>query len=1134
MSRQTPVGRGRTNDISTVTETNLKTEAASSAETAPALNDHKRILLVEGDGFTRLVLLLRLRLAGFNVDFTSNGILGLGKLRTCQPEILLLELKLCGLSGLELIKAAREEQSFGNRPIYVFTHADKMSRTARKELASLSVKVFDKRAITREDLVQIFATTFLDRPKPVGQPAAAPTAEIPDAALNEAVVSGAIEELVAGVREQSEQLSNETGDRAASGSELLSRVCSLASCATAAGVANLARQAKALENFLQQLGQSTEGYTSEALTTVNRAVAVMSSHIVSRERKPASFSAVFVDEAPASSRTLEQALLKAGFQPVCFGDPPRAVDYLADNPADLIIANVALPEAHGLALANIRQLPFHLQTPVIFGSDSTLVPAPGEELPGSAPRLDKAPLLLSELIVRALNEVHGTNSEETIATSPSPQPGRSLSSPAVDPGSEDGFALFAQVPRPAQSPEQDSSDPSAAVPKSILNRQQRFHEMFSDASIPVAPISRIEPAAPSADAEAESLTRLPAMSPDASQADEQPLEELPTSLQIEALQEAEPETIDQDGALSATDFVPTEGQNGLAMASDQFESDLEQNQAGGVDASAAANHGQMMNNQLQAAPTEYAQLLESSQPGEVRTSDRQDLATRVCEAEMALYHAKQDLEEKDQAIESLRKQLAEGQPGNGQNGQHAPGKVDGKSAEQRCAELEEEISALRQAFEGLGGNLGEPQASSNINQRVQELEQQLNERSAELEKAKQDQLGTQTELRQQLEAAQAASQQSEAARQEVQNRCAQLEQELSAARQNQKPAESDSAGKQTKTAGAGSELEEQVRQGVAALARATAELARERGERQRNQQLASDLNTRLQALHVDLSRTLQSQGEHLARITALEQQHDQSRQQLERSTAELEQQQAERRLAEEQLQKTKEANAQLRKDLSFFEDANNKFGGARQELHVQLEASLKAARETEARLQQESSQRQRLVDDLEEARRQLQNESRRREALDHELQATRAALQEREATLQKEAADRQRADKNHDALPGLPDNSERDLEFSKLQSALQLEQIERKRQESQLARTRQSALEAALAARALRTSLRRQVREPIDNLARSARTLLESEMGEQQKKLAEAVLQDVLLVQTRLREPVASHSDTTHLNRSTD
>jgi hypothetical protein len=44
----------------------------------------------------------------------------------------------------------------------------------------------------------------------------------------------------------------------------------------------------------------------------------------------------------------------------------------------------------------------------------------------------------------------------------------------------------------------------------------------------------------------------------------------------------------------------------------------------------------------------------------------------------------------------------------------------------------------------------------------------------------------------------------------------------------------------------------------------------------------------------------------------------------------------------------------------------------------------------------------------------------------------------------------------------------------------------------------------------------------VDNLVHSARTLLELEMGDEQKKLAESVLQDVLLVQTRLREPSAT------------
>src|SRR5215467_10969996 len=126
------------------TKGSTTTSKVSQGEAQGTLAKRKRILLVEGDGFTRLVLLLRLRLAGFAVDFTSNGVLGLGKIRSCNPDILLVELKLCGLSGLQLIKAARAEPTFGDRPIFVYTHTDRISRSARKELGVLASKVFNK------------------------------------------------------------------------------------------------------------------------------------------------------------------------------------------------------------------------------------------------------------------------------------------------------------------------------------------------------------------------------------------------------------------------------------------------------------------------------------------------------------------------------------------------------------------------------------------------------------------------------------------------------------------------------------------------------------------------------------------------------------------------------------------------------------------------------------------------------------------------------------------------------------------------------------------------------------------------------------------------------------------------------
>ena len=468
-----------------------------------------------------------------------------------------------------------------------------------------------------------------------------------------------------------------------------------------------------------------------------------------------------------------------------------------------------------------------------------------------------------------------------------------------------------------------------------------------------------------------------------------------------------------------------------------------------------------------------------------------------------------------------------------------------QDAEARCVELEQQLASLRQAFADFNGGFDQQQQA--VDQTAQHL-RELEQRAGELEKQREEQLRAEAELRQDLEAANAASQQSEAARYQAEARCAQFEHELAGlrqarealadqlAREQKANAESAAALKQLGSqplsgeAGAGapaSDQEHQVRQGVAALARATAELAKERGERQRSEQRAAELNERLQTLHEDLRRTLQAQREDLARVTALEEQHRQTSQALEQRTADLQQEQSERQLAEEHLEKAKEVNAQLRKDLAFFEEANKKFGGSRQDLQTRLAAILGAARENEARLQQESAERQRLAQSLDGAQRELQDRARSHETLEQELQAARDALQNREAMLQKETAERLRLSEALDSVRrNSHEGSERDLELAKLQSALEVEQVERKRQETQLAHLRHSARDAAHAARALRTSLRRQIREPVDSLVHSTRSLLELEMGEAQKKLAEAVLQDVLLVQARLREPELAHGDT--------
>ncbi|HTL17886.1 MAG TPA: hypothetical protein VL793_11660, partial [Patescibacteria group bacterium] len=926
-------------------------KANSMCSTDSGIPGRKRILLVEGDGFTRLVLLLRLRLAGFIVDFTSNGILGLGKLRQCKPDILLVELKLCGLSGLQLIKAAREEEGFGDRPVYVFTHAERMSRSTRREIGHLATEVFDKAVMSREDLVQVFTAKFL-KTAPKGEPPVAPSeAEQPATApLNETVLPAAIEELIAGVREQLQPLVGRPDHRAENGRELLSRVCSVASCASAAGLADLGRQAKALQDFVSQLDKNPHSYTEPALGTVTRAVEVMSGiPITTQSRKgPSTFSVVYVDECSSSNKAVEEALLKAAFAPVCFEEPVRAKEYLACHKSQLIIVNLALPEAHELSAAEIHKMPLHAATPVLFGPERTIVPATREDMPGSAPRLDKSMVLLSELVLKALNEVQSAKAlagqvtlrapSETASQSVPPQPSSTPSLPA-----EDGFELFARSPAQAEAP-LTASPVSGSVPSSEANQQPlRLNRLFAAAGIPNQPIVRAEPELAAQDNEATEEIALPTHTADGFAAEEHPLEAFPfAALRATTPQSPEPEQIAEDQAAS------------LQMAA-EANIEPEQNLA------PTENY----------AETDPNQATELSQPAEQAANDGEIMNTEL----LGLSEHK---------------------------------------AQARCAELEQEVAALRQALEGLNGGFAEPQQSSpELTAQVQELEFRLAQQAEELAKQKEEQQRAESELRQQLEARNSNDEQAEAARQQAEARCAQLEQELNKERQEREALASKTAHEQkngaqrAKANGNGSvsdegwaglpanELEQQVRQGVAALAKATAELAKERGERQRAQQLAADLNGRLQALHQDFSRTLQVQGEHLGRISALEQERDQAQQAHEKCAADLEQHLSERVTAIEELQKAKDLTAQLRKDATFFEEANKRSDAARQELQTRLEASLAGARENEAKLLQETTERKRLSENLDASRRELQEHARKHELLQHELKTAHDALQDR-------------------------------------------------------------------------------------------------------------------------------------------
>jgi len=143
------------------------------------------------------------------------------------------------------------------------------------------------------------------------------------------------------------------------------------------------------------------------------------------------------------------------------------------------------------------------------------------------------------------------------------------------------------------------------------------------------------------------------------------------------------------------------------------------------------------------------------------------------------------------------------------------------------------------------------------------------------------------------------------------------------------------------------------------------------------------------------------------------------------------------------------------------------------------------------------------------------------------VQGHQKALAESHSKLEKEIRERQRAEESLGALQGTHQEqsqkgagelSKLQSELSRLQSALDVEQAERRRLEGDAIQSRYGSLDAARMGLTTVNRFRKQMREPVDHLMQSTRRLLEIGLEEQQKKLVESMLEDTLLLQTNLQE----------------
>jgi PAS domain S-box-containing protein len=111
------------------------------------------ILLVEDDPVTRKLMRQILEREGWIVAEAENGQLGLDRLTTIQPELILLDLMMPGLDGFDFIAELQNHEEWRSLPVIVLT-AKEITPDEQQQLHGCVERVLQKGAYSREELLQ--------------------------------------------------------------------------------------------------------------------------------------------------------------------------------------------------------------------------------------------------------------------------------------------------------------------------------------------------------------------------------------------------------------------------------------------------------------------------------------------------------------------------------------------------------------------------------------------------------------------------------------------------------------------------------------------------------------------------------------------------------------------------------------------------------------------------------------------------------------------------------------------------------------------------------------------------------------------------------------------------------------------
>jgi len=341
----------------------------------------KKILFVEDDPVVLTLYRNRLQREGFEVLFAEDGQVALNVLARTKPDVVVLDLMLPKVNGVDVLKHIRADSNLKATPVLILSNAY-MADMANKAMQSGANKGLLKTESTPAkllDAIQDLLGILPAKPKGKSQAeafvaaaAAAHADEMTIKATREEFIEDAPGE-VAKIRDHCLAYIKAATQPAGLQrlNQLYQRVHFLSARAGLAGCAKVALLASAFEALLFEVVFKPADVTPSVLQTIAQAVDCLGRLFQNNDIGTAGLNmrakVLVVDDDAVCNYAMVAALKRAHFEPVAVEEPTAAVQLAQSARYDIVLLDINMPGMTGFQLCEtLRKMPQYKETPVIF------------------------------------------------------------------------------------------------------------------------------------------------------------------------------------------------------------------------------------------------------------------------------------------------------------------------------------------------------------------------------------------------------------------------------------------------------------------------------------------------------------------------------------------------------------------------------------------------------------------------------------------------------------------------------------------------------------------------------------------------------------------------------------------------